>query len=106
MFAANYPFLSVCLNEVFFCKCLGFKKPIRVDKALKHCNSGHWGHLVSLPGQVSLAELCGKQQVVSFNTFTQFIVVPKLKKNTFNRGAFAAAVKTTTSYKSFLFYST
>ena len=24
--------------KCFFCKCLGFKKPIGVDKALKHCN--------------------------------------------------------------------
>ena len=43
MFAANYPLLSVCLNEVFFRKCLGFKKPIGVDKALKHCNLGVGG---------------------------------------------------------------
>ena len=54
-----------CLLELSgFCKCLGLKELIGVDKALKHCNKA-LGHLVSLPEQVSLAELCGKQQVVS-----------------------------------------
>lgn len=56
-----------CLLES--CKCLlqmlGFKKSLLVSTRLSNTVMRRWGHLVSLPEQVSLAELCGKQQVVS-----------------------------------------
>ena len=49
-----------CLLELsgFFCKCLGFKKP--VSTRLSNTVIRRWGHLVSLPEQISLAELCVK----------------------------------------------
>ena len=58
-----------CLLELsVFLQMFGFKqvlKSLSVSTRLSNTVIRRWGHLVSIPEQVSLAELCGKQQVVS-----------------------------------------
>ena len=55
-----------CLLELSLkLQMFGFKKSLSVSTTLSNIVMRRWGHFVILPEQVSLADLCGKQQVVS-----------------------------------------